>query len=122
MPIRAGFRMRRAGARITHAVRKSMPRRVHGSTKIETSTAGSGAMQTLSEAMRQHALQAGDAIAVSDDAQTLNRRDFAARVLDMAASLQDGPRVIGPCALKGTAWAVTQLACALAGKLVVPLP
>ena len=79
-------------------------------------------MQTLSEAMRRHALLAGDAIAVSDDAQTMNRRDFAARVLDMAASLQDSPSVIGLFAPNGIAWAVTQLACALAGKLVVPLP
>jgi long-subunit acyl-CoA synthetase (AMP-forming) len=79
-------------------------------------------MRMLFEAMGRHAAQAGDAIAFSDSQGVLSRSELVARVGALAAALRTAPRTIGLLAPNGIDWAVAQLACALAGKIVVPLP
>jgi len=53
----------------------------------------------------------------------LSRRELLAVVTALAADLKDQPhRTIGISAPNGIGWLLAQLACALAGKIVVPLP
>jgi long-subunit acyl-CoA synthetase (AMP-forming) len=79
-------------------------------------------MQTLFDAMARHAGNAGDVAAISDDRGSLSRREVLAKVAGLAADLAAGPRVVGIFAPNGREWAIAQLACAFAGKIVVPLP
>ncbi|MGD0640284.1 MAG: AMP-binding protein [Roseiarcus sp.] len=79
-------------------------------------------MRTLFDAIRQNARRAGDAVALSDGRETLNRRDLLSRIVGLADTLPPQARVVGLFAPNGVDWAVAQLACALAGKIVVPLP
>jgi long-subunit acyl-CoA synthetase (AMP-forming) len=72
--------------------------------------------------MKRHASEAGDLIAVSDQHGQLSRRDFFARVSALAADLKSQPQTVGIYAPNGLAWVIAQLACALAGKIAVPLP
>jgi long-subunit acyl-CoA synthetase (AMP-forming) len=43
-------------------------------------------------------------------------------VVALAADLKAKPRTVGIYAPNGVAWVIAQLACALAGKIAVPLP
>jgi long-subunit acyl-CoA synthetase (AMP-forming) len=79
-------------------------------------------MRQLFESMKRHASEAGELLAVSDQHGQLSRRELFARVLALAADLKIQPRTIGLYAPNGIGWVIAQLACALAGKIVVPLP
>jgi long-subunit acyl-CoA synthetase (AMP-forming) len=79
-------------------------------------------MRQLFDSMKRHAAEAGDLIAVSDPRVQLSRRALFARVVALAADLKTRPRMVGIYAPNGVAWVIAQLACALAGKIVVPLP
>ena len=79
-------------------------------------------MRQLFESMKRHASEAGELLAVSDEHGQLSRRELFARVLALAADLKGQPQTIGLHAPNGIGWVIAQLACALAGKIVVPLP
>jgi long-subunit acyl-CoA synthetase (AMP-forming) len=79
-------------------------------------------MRNLFDAMYRHADEAGDRVAVSDSKGIIHRGELLAKVIGLAADLgpQAGP--IGILAPNGIDWVIAQLGCALAGKIVVPLP
>jgi long-subunit acyl-CoA synthetase (AMP-forming) len=79
-------------------------------------------MRQLFDSMKRHASEAGDLLAVSDQYGQLSRRELFARVTALAADLKGQPRTIGIYAPNGLGWVIAQLACAIAGKIVVPLP
>ncbi|WP_079541533.1 AMP-binding protein [Bradyrhizobium lablabi] len=79
-------------------------------------------MRQLFESMRRHVSEAGELIAVSDQHGQLSRRELLARVTSLAADLKGQPRTVGIYAPNGLGWVIAQLACAFAGKIVVPLP
>jgi long-subunit acyl-CoA synthetase (AMP-forming) len=79
-------------------------------------------MRQLFESMKRHASEAGGLIAASDQYGQMSRRELLARVTALAADLGSQPQTIGIYAPNGLDWVIAQLACALAGKIVVPLP
>jgi long-subunit acyl-CoA synthetase (AMP-forming) len=79
-------------------------------------------MRQIFDSMKRHASEAGELLAVSDQHGQLSRRELFARVAALAADLESQPRTIGIYAPNEVGWVVAQLACALAGKIVVPLP
>src|SRR5258706_1450327 len=79
-------------------------------------------MRQLFDSMKRHASEAGGSVAVSDQHGQLSRRELFATVSGLAADLESQPRTVGIYAPNGLAWVIGQLACALAGKIVVPLP
>ncbi len=79
-------------------------------------------MRKLFDAMNRHAAAAGDTIAVSDNVRVIDRRELLARVVGLAADLQPRTEAIGILAPNGVDWVIAQLACALAGRIAVPLP
>ena len=79
-------------------------------------------MRQLFDSMKRHASESGELIAVSDQHGQLSRRELFAGVTALAADLKDQPRTIGICAPNGLGWVTAQLACALAGKIAVPMP
>src|ERR1700722_84243 len=79
-------------------------------------------MRQLFESMKRHALEAGELLAISDTHGQLSRRELLARVMALAADLKGQPQMIGIYAPNGLGWVIAQLACAFAGKIVVPLP
>ena len=79
-------------------------------------------MRQLFASMKRHASEAGELLAVSDPHGQLSRRELLARVTALAADLKGQPQTIGIYAANGLGWVIAQLACALAGKIVVPLP
>jgi long-subunit acyl-CoA synthetase (AMP-forming) len=79
-------------------------------------------MRQLFESMKRHASDAGGLIAASDQYGQMSRRELLARVTALAADLRSQPQTIGIYAPNGLDWVIAQLACALAGKIVVPLP
>lgn len=79
-------------------------------------------MRQLFDTFRRHAAQAGEFIAISDDQSALSRRELFARVAGLASELRPAPRTVGILAPNGIDWVIAQLACAFAGKTVVPLP
>src|ERR1700730_1899834 len=79
-------------------------------------------MRQLFDSMKRHASEAGGLTPVSDGEGRLSRCELFARVVGLAADLKGQPRIIGICAPNGLAWVIAQLACAFAGKTVVPLP
>jgi long-subunit acyl-CoA synthetase (AMP-forming) len=73
--------------------------------------------------MKRHVSRAGELIAASDPRGYLSRRELFASVMALGADLRDQPhRTVGIYAPNGLGWVIAQLACALAGKIVVPLP
>jgi long-subunit acyl-CoA synthetase (AMP-forming) len=79
-------------------------------------------MRKLFESMKRHASEAGELLALSDAQGQLSRRELLAKVTAFAADLKGQPQTIGIYAPNGLGWVVAQLACAFAGKIVVPLP
>ena len=79
-------------------------------------------MRKLFDAMSRHALDAGDKVAVSDSEGVIRRRELLARVNGLAADIKSQSGTIGILAPNGIDWVIAQLACALAGKIAVPLP
>ena len=79
-------------------------------------------MRQLFESMKRHASEAGEFVAASDRLGQLSRRDLFTRVMAHAAELKDQPNIVGIYAPNGLHWVIAQLACAVAGKIVVPLP
>jgi long-subunit acyl-CoA synthetase (AMP-forming) len=80
-------------------------------------------MRQLFDAMKRHVSEASEPIAVSDPHGHLSRRELFAAVIALGADLSDQPhRTVGIYAPNGLGWVIAQLACALAGKIVVPLP
>jgi long-subunit acyl-CoA synthetase (AMP-forming) len=79
-------------------------------------------MRQLFDSMKRHASERGELIAVSDQHGQLSRHELFASVTALAADLKGQPRTIGICAPNGLGWVTAQLACALAGKIVVPMP
>src|SRR3984893_8285970 len=79
-------------------------------------------MRELFDSMKRHASEAGGSIAVSDQHGQLSRRELLATVTGLAADLRGQPPTIGIYAPNGLGWVIAQLACAVAGKIVVPLP
>jgi long-subunit acyl-CoA synthetase (AMP-forming) len=79
-------------------------------------------MRKLFESMSRHASEAGELLAISDAHGRLSRRELFASVKVCAADLTGQPRTIGIYAPNGLGWVIAQLAGALAGKIVVPLP
>jgi long-subunit acyl-CoA synthetase (AMP-forming) len=79
-------------------------------------------MRQLFDSMKRHVAEAGELIAVSDPRGHLSRRELLASVMALAADLGAQPRTIGIYAPNGVDWVIAQLACAFAGKIVVPLP
>ena len=79
-------------------------------------------MRKLFDAMSRHAREAGDKLAVSDGGRIIRRGELLARVVGLAADLRGQSRTIGILAPNGVDWVIAQLACAMAGKIAVPLP
>jgi long-subunit acyl-CoA synthetase (AMP-forming) len=79
-------------------------------------------MRRLFEALARHARDAGERVAMSDGRITLSRSQALSRIAGLAGELLARGRVIGLLAPNGVEWAIAQLACAVAGKIVVPLP
>lgn len=79
-------------------------------------------MHDLFEAMVRNAERNGKRLALSDGTGSLSRIDLLRRVGALAEALESTPRVIGLLAPNGMDWVVAQLACAMAGKITVPLP
>jgi long-subunit acyl-CoA synthetase (AMP-forming) len=79
-------------------------------------------MRNLFDAMHRLAHEAGDKVAVSDSKGIIHRGEFLAKVIGLAADVGPQPGPIGILAPNGIDWVVAQLGCALAGKIVVPLP
>jgi acyl-CoA synthetase (AMP-forming)/AMP-acid ligase II len=80
-------------------------------------------MRQLFDTMKRHVSEASELIAVSDPRGQLSRRELFASVMALGADLGDQPhRTVGIYAPNGLGWVIAQLACALAGKIVVPLP
>src|SRR5882757_4913208 len=79
-------------------------------------------MRQLFDSMKRHASEAGELLAVSDPHGQLSRRELFAGVTALAADLKGQPQTVGIYAANGLGWVIAQLACALAGKIVVPLP
>jgi long-subunit acyl-CoA synthetase (AMP-forming) len=79
-------------------------------------------MRKLFDAMGRHALDAGDKVAVSDSERGISRSELLAKVIGLAADLRTQSGTIGILAPNGIDWVIAQLACALAGKIAVPLP
>lgn len=79
-------------------------------------------MRQLFEALCRNARDAGDKVAVSDSGRVLRRDEQLAEVTGLAADLRTKAGAIGILAPNGVDWVIAQLACALAGKVAVPLP
>jgi long-subunit acyl-CoA synthetase (AMP-forming) len=79
-------------------------------------------MRKIIDAMVLHAKEAGNAIAVSDQHGQLSRRELLAQAVSLAGELMPLPRTVGIYGPNGVAWVIAQLACALSGKIVVPMP
>lgn len=79
-------------------------------------------MRKLFDAMSRHAREAGDKVAVSDSGRIIRRSELLARVIGLAADLGTQSTTIGILAPNGIDWVIAQLACAMAGKIAVPLP
>src|SRR6185436_3955173 len=79
-------------------------------------------MRSLFDAVRGRARQNGAAHAISDPKSSLSRSELLARVSFLAGEIDPGARVVGILAPNGIDWAIALLACAMAGKIVVPLP
>jgi long-subunit acyl-CoA synthetase (AMP-forming) len=80
-------------------------------------------MRQLFDSMKRHVSEAGELIAVSDPRGYLSRRELFAAVMALGADLKNDPQqTVGIYAPNGIGWVIAQLACALAGKIVVPLP
>ena len=79
-------------------------------------------MLSIYAALLRDAAESPRKTAVSDDATSLTRCAFVARIFALARALPESARVIGLLAPNGVDWAAAQLACAFAGKTLVPLP
>jgi len=79
-------------------------------------------MRDAYEALRSRALRDGGEIVFSDQTGSLSRDELLQRVGALARELSLHKETIGILAPNGVAWAVAQLAGAVAGKTVVPLP
>lgn len=79
-------------------------------------------MRKLFDAMSRHAAGAGGKVAVSDSEGVIHRSELLAKVGGLAADLKTRSGTIGILAPNGIEWVIAQLACALAGKIAVPLP
>jgi long-subunit acyl-CoA synthetase (AMP-forming) len=80
-------------------------------------------MRQLFDSMKRHVSEVSELIAVSDPRGHLSRRELFTSVMALGADLRDQPhRTVGIYAPNGLGWMIAQLACALAGKIVVPLP
>jgi long-subunit acyl-CoA synthetase (AMP-forming) len=64
----------------------------------------------------------GDKVAVSDSERVIHRGELLAKVIGLAADLKTQSGTIGILVPNGIDWVIAQLACALAGKIAVPLP
>src|SRR5882757_9689367 len=110
------------GAPTTIASRKYTPLPTGVRRRAVTALKERSSMRQLFEAMKRHVSEAGGLIAVSDQHGQFSRRELLASVTALADDLKGQPRTIGICAPNGFGWVVAQLACALAGKIVVPMP
>jgi long-subunit acyl-CoA synthetase (AMP-forming) len=79
-------------------------------------------MRRLFDALNRRASEAGDKIAVSDSEGVIRRGELLGKVNGLAADIKSQSGTIGILAPNGIDWVVAQLACALAGKIAVPLP
>jgi long-subunit acyl-CoA synthetase (AMP-forming) len=79
-------------------------------------------MPELMRALRRSAATYDGATALADNTTLLTRAGLAARVSGFSEELRSLPHVVGLIGENGTEWAIAQLACWLAGKVVVPLP
>ena len=79
-------------------------------------------MREVYAALRQFSLQNADKIVFSDEGGRLSREELLWRVSALARKLAPSENQIGILASNGVHWAVAQLAGAIAGKTVVPLP
>ncbi|MGX9983109.1 AMP-binding protein [Methylobacterium fujisawaense] len=79
-------------------------------------------MQLLLDALLRNARDRADAEAFTDDTTALTHGEVAVRVAALVARLAPEHRALGLLAPNGVAWAVAQLACACAGRTLVPLP
>ncbi|MDQ0390955.1 AMP-binding protein [Labrys monachus] len=76
----------------------------------------------LFDALNLDAFEDGGAVAMSDSQGQVSREELLARLAGLARHIDPKARVVGIFAQNGIDWAVAQLGCALAGKIVVPLP
>ena len=79
-------------------------------------------MRKLFDSLNRHALEAGDKIAVSDSEGVIRRGELLGKARGLAADIKTQSGTIGILAPNGIDWVIAQLACALAGKVAVPLP
>ena len=79
-------------------------------------------MRDAYEALRLRALHDAGKIVFSDETRSLSREELLQRVGALARELSLHKKAIGILASNGVAWAIAQLAGAVAGKTVVPLP
>src|SRR5260370_11309270 len=118
----AGFATTNDGARTTPRSRRCL----RSPVLVSHLMAGTGKvrdhMRKLFDAMSRHALDACDKVAVSDSERVIHRGELLARVIGLAADITTQSGTIGILAPNGIDWVIAQLACALAGKIAVPLP
>lgn len=79
-------------------------------------------MRTFLEAVKAHAERHPHAVAFSDPRGVLTRAGLLGDATRLAASLPDDARVIGLLLPNGREWAAAALACAMSGRILVPLP
>src|SRR5882757_754386 len=117
-----GSRTTKDGAHTTPRSRRSLRSLV----LVSRLMAGTGKvrdhMRKLFDAMGRHAMDAGDKVAVGDSERVVHRGELLAKVIGLAADIKTQSGTIGILAPNGIDWVIAQLACALAGKITVPLP
>jgi len=80
-------------------------------------------MSAVLQAVRRHAMQTPDAIALEDGSERLTYERLAQDIERLAAVLrQRAPRIVGLLADNGAGWVLTDLAAMAAGIPLVPLP
>jgi len=79
-------------------------------------------MREAYRALCRFSSQNGDKILFSDEYGGVSREDFLLRVSALAQELAPSENAIGILAANGVHWAVAQVAGAIAGKTIVPLP
>ena len=79
-------------------------------------------MEAIRDALMANAASRGATSAATGAHGTLSWREFTARVAARASSMASGPRTIGVYGVSGPDWSIAQLAAAISGRRLVPLP
>jgi len=79
-------------------------------------------MNNVFERLVEQSISRPQEIAFTDDLETITYRDLACRVYGLASRLTDAPKTIGIALSNSIDWIVADLAIALSGRCMVPLP